>query len=147
MRRRPAGVLELTVLFGATSQRGPAGAQSASRGDSNAESLRMPVAQVWRRAGRHRPNDSLGCNERIARTIPDMGCYICRGLAEVGPIHVVVHGFGDVCWACARERDSDDWGFDQFDALLARVLAVRDQRASEAGTGSSSAPFEGRPEV
>jgi hypothetical protein len=63
--------------------------------------------------------------------MPDVACLLCGGSVEVGPVHVSVHGVGEVCWACARERDPDDWGLDQFEALVARVLETRDRPADE----------------
>lgn len=48
---------------------------------------------------------------------------------ESGPAHVVVHGLGSVCWSCSRERDSNDWGLDQFEATVARVLAHVDSES------------------
>lgn len=59
-------------------------------------------------------------------------CVLCGGPADVGPAHVVVHGVGDVCWVCSRVRDADDWGMDQFEAILARIVAARDQERPEA---------------
>jgi len=52
-------------------------------------------------------------------------------------LHVVVHRHGEVCWACARERDPDDWGLDLFEALLGRVIQseARSKRLDDTNPG------------
>ncbi len=54
-----------------------------------------------------------------------MNCALCGRPVLEGPAHVVVHGMGDVCWRCSRERDPEDWGLDQFEAIVARMVAAR----------------------
>jgi hypothetical protein len=53
-------------------------------------------------------------------------CLLCGEPVERGPLHVLVHGQGPVCWDCARKRDPDDWGLDQFESILARTAEARD---------------------
>ena len=64
-------------------------------------------------------------------TKSELTCVLCDGSALVGPAHVVVHGVGPVCCTCSRQRDADDWGMDQFDAILARIVAVQDDERPE----------------
>ncbi len=50
-------------------------------------------------------------------------CVLCNESVDAGHAHVVVHGFGSVCWSCSRHRDVDDWGVEQFEAIVAKVVA------------------------